>query len=359
MSRLACVGKSSKDAAAVKAVAPKPEDTPASKSLQLKTQISKTPHTSRSEERQHPLISDERGNVRGNTRVAVDPGPRKDTLGIRRNSHPDETAVNHRASRTPNTPQSSRSEEKQHPLISDERGNTRVAVDPCPMKDTLGTRRNSRPDETAVNHRASRSEAGPLLNPPSPADKTPHGQDKPPKHFPPVHAEDNCVSEYMEQRNEPALQKTQYQELPKCPNDQSTGEEENEDEEKCGEDEDTAEFPAPLELLAEFLKAVMEKNYILAKKLCQMILIYEPENAEAKHFLPLIEERLLIEEAQEDTCSDDNTSDDNGNEGSTDDDDDGDDESSDSDTDSSDCSTSSSDVEEKNISQHQTASLSP
>ncbi|XP_062852592.1 glutamate-rich protein 2 isoform X2 [Trichomycterus rosablanca] len=328
MSRLACVGKSSKDAAAVKAVAPKPEDTPASKSLQLKTQISKTPHTSRSEERQHPLISDERGNVRGNTR-------------------------------TPNTPQSSRSEEKQHPLISDERGNTRVAVDPCPMKDTLGTRRNSRPDETAVNHRASRSEAGPLLNPPSPADKTPHGQDKPPKHFPPVHAEDNCVSEYMEQRNEPALQKTQYQELPKCPNDQSTGEEENEDEEKCGEDEDTAEFPAPLELLAEFLKAVMEKNYILAKKLCQMILIYEPENAEAKHFLPLIEERLLIEEAQEDTCSDDNTSDDNGNEGSTDDDDDGDDESSDSDTDSSDCSTSSSDVEEKNISQHQTASLSP
>uniref|UniRef100_A0A8D0BXT2 Glutamate-rich protein 2 n=1 Tax=Salvator merianae TaxID=96440 RepID=A0A8D0BXT2_SALMN len=52
---------------------------------------------------------------------------------------------------------------------------------------------------------------------------------------------------------------------------------------------------APLQLMGEFLKAIMEKKYSLAKKLCQMILIYEPENPEAKQFLPLIEQKLLLE----------------------------------------------------------------
>ncbi|XP_036277780.1 glutamate-rich protein 2 isoform X1 [Pipistrellus kuhlii] len=55
---------------------------------------------------------------------------------------------------------------------------------------------------------------------------------------------------------------------------------------------------APLELMAEFLRAEMSQDYHLAKKLCQMILIYEPENPEAKEFLTLIEEMLLMEEAQ-------------------------------------------------------------
>ncbi|XP_038607531.1 glutamate-rich protein 2 isoform X2 [Tachyglossus aculeatus] len=55
---------------------------------------------------------------------------------------------------------------------------------------------------------------------------------------------------------------------------------------------------APLELMAEFLRAVMDQDYNLAKKLCQMILIYEPENPEAKQFFPLIEEKLLMDSAQ-------------------------------------------------------------
>ncbi|XP_063115321.1 glutamate-rich protein 2 isoform X1 [Cavia porcellus] len=55
---------------------------------------------------------------------------------------------------------------------------------------------------------------------------------------------------------------------------------------------------APLELMAEFLRAEMGRDYHLAKKLCQMILIYEPENPEAKEFSSLIEELLLKEEAQ-------------------------------------------------------------
>ncbi|XP_027445643.1 glutamate-rich protein 2 isoform X3 [Zalophus californianus] len=55
---------------------------------------------------------------------------------------------------------------------------------------------------------------------------------------------------------------------------------------------------APLELMAEFLRAEMGQDYHLAKKLCQMILIYEPENPEAKEFFSLIEEMLLMEKSQ-------------------------------------------------------------
>ncbi|XP_029790262.1 glutamate-rich protein 2 isoform X4 [Suricata suricatta] len=55
---------------------------------------------------------------------------------------------------------------------------------------------------------------------------------------------------------------------------------------------------APLELMAEFLRAEMGQDYHLAKKLCQMILIYEPENPEAKEFFSLIEEMLRMEKSQ-------------------------------------------------------------
>ncbi|XP_059784062.1 glutamate-rich protein 2 isoform X3 [Balaenoptera ricei] len=48
----------------------------------------------------------------------------------------------------------------------------------------------------------------------------------------------------------------------------------------------------------QFLRAEMGQDYRLAKKLCQMILIYEPENPEAKEFFSLIEEMLLMEKAQ-------------------------------------------------------------
>ncbi|KAI1884835.1 hypothetical protein AGOR_G00213930 [Albula goreensis] len=62
--------------------------------------------------------------------------------------------------------------------------------------------------------------------------------------------------------------------------------------------EEEEERQAPIELFAEFLKSVMDKDYILAKKLCQMILIFEPENPEAKQFVPLIEEKLLGQEEE-------------------------------------------------------------
>ncbi|XP_046883929.1 glutamate-rich protein 2 isoform X2 [Hypomesus transpacificus] len=69
---------------------------------------------------------------------------------------------------------------------------------------------------------------------------------------------------------------------------------ESEEEEDCTEEEEQGEgYQAPLELMAEFLKSVMEKDYLLAKKLCQMILIYEPENPEATQFLLLIQDKLL------------------------------------------------------------------
>ncbi|XP_007951328.1 glutamate-rich protein 2 [Orycteropus afer afer] len=76
------------------------------------------------------------------------------------------------------------------------------------------------------------------------------------------------------------------------------------DDEDDGNDEDdensnpNKDIRAPLELMTEFLRAEMDRDYHLAKKLCQMILIYEPENPEAKEFFPLIEEMLLMEKAE-------------------------------------------------------------
>ncbi|XP_070587835.1 glutamate-rich protein 2 isoform X2 [Erythrolamprus reginae] len=69
---------------------------------------------------------------------------------------------------------------------------------------------------------------------------------------------------------------------------------------------------APLQLMGEFLKAIMERKYHIAKKLCQMILIYEPSNPEANQFLPLIEKKLLLESQypdKEDEETDDESSD--------------------------------------------------
>ncbi|XP_051786642.1 glutamate-rich protein 2 isoform X2 [Erpetoichthys calabaricus] len=79
----------------------------------------------------------------------------------------------------------------------------------------------------------------------------------------------------------------------------------SEDEEGDSEDEDRK---APIELLGEFLHAVMNENYTLANKLCQMILIYEADNPEAKQFIPLIEAKLLIEQEQDEHESTDESS---------------------------------------------------
>ncbi|EDV41562.1 uncharacterized protein Dana_GF17446, isoform C [Drosophila ananassae] len=49
---------------------------------------------------------------------------------------------------------------------------------------------------------------------------------------------------------------------------------------------------APTEFLAEFLSAVMLKDYKKALKYCKLILQYEPNNATAKEFYPLILDKL-------------------------------------------------------------------
>ncbi|XP_073401945.1 glutamate-rich protein 2 isoform X2 [Dendrobates tinctorius] len=105
-------------------------------------------------------------------------------------------------------------------------------------------------------------------------------------------------------------------------------------EESSEEDEsDDDAGRAPIELLAEFIGAVMSEDYQVAQKLCQMILLYEPDNPEATQFSHLIEEMLKIEQ---ELSSDDEDSEDSDEEtdeetdeedpSDTDDDDDNEDE---------------------------------
>ncbi|XP_006878916.1 PREDICTED: glutamate-rich protein 2 [Elephantulus edwardii] len=96
----------------------------------------------------------------------------------------------------------------------------------------------------------------------------------------------------------------------KLPNSTDDGEHEpDDDDENRNPNKSTR---APLELMTEFFRAEMDRDYNLAKKLCQMILAYEPENPEAKEFFSLIEEMLLIEKTQcpeeDGDDSDDNSS---------------------------------------------------
>ncbi|XP_071957529.1 uncharacterized protein [Antedon mediterranea] len=117
---------------------------------------------------------------------------------------------------------------------------------------------------------------------------------------------------------------------------------EDADSDDSGDEVDEEEKKAPIELLGEFLETVMEKDYENAQKLCQMILIYEPENKEAIEFKPLIDEELRkererqlwgssSEEESSDEDSDDDDDDETEDESDTDsdeeDDDDEDDES--------------------------------
>ncbi|XP_012778988.3 glutamate-rich protein 2 isoform X2 [Maylandia zebra] len=59
------------------------------------------------------------------------------------------------------------------------------------------------------------------------------------------------------------------------------------------------DLKAPVELLMKFLRALKDKYFQLAVKLCHMILIYEPDNPEASEFLPLIQKKLLEEQHAE------------------------------------------------------------
>ncbi|XP_073726786.1 glutamate-rich protein 2 isoform X2 [Misgurnus anguillicaudatus] len=156
---------------------------------------------------------------------------------------------------------------------------------------------------------------------------TTHGH-KLPKQVPPVMTEQQTTSEVkLDSGHELQI----HPHVVLCDPDPRV--EEREEEES--EEHETAEGHVPLELFAEFLQAVMTKNYQLSKKLCQMILIYEPQNSEAKNFLPLIEEKLLIEteECLENNDDESDTSDDDDDEeedDSSDDEDVDDNESSDS-----------------------------
>nr|XP_046265618.1 glutamate-rich protein 2 isoform X4 [Scatophagus argus] len=78
--------------------------------------------------------------------------------------------------------------------------------------------------------------------------------------------------------------------------------EEEQIEEEDAEDED---LKAPVELIIKFLRAVMDRDFQLASKLCQMILIYEPDNPEASEFLPLIHKKLLEEQEEEQSPEED------------------------------------------------------
>ncbi|XP_067843587.1 glutamate-rich protein 2 isoform X2 [Heptranchias perlo] len=81
--------------------------------------------------------------------------------------------------------------------------------------------------------------------------------------------------------------------------DANDGEEGDDDDDDDVDDEGSKreERRAPIELMGEFLKAIMDRDYKLSIKLCQMILIYEPENSEAKQFKTLLEVKLQFDEA--------------------------------------------------------------
>ncbi|KAL9692492.1 hypothetical protein quinque_000051 [Culex quinquefasciatus] len=54
---------------------------------------------------------------------------------------------------------------------------------------------------------------------------------------------------------------------------------------------------APTELLAEFLSAVMLRDYVSALKYCKLILQYEPNNSTARDFYPHILSKIAAESA--------------------------------------------------------------
>ncbi|XP_055384940.1 glutamate-rich protein 2 [Condylostylus longicornis] len=91
------------------------------------------------------------------------------------------------------------------------------------------------------------------------------------------------------------------QNLNNSPSSKSTTRSSNEDlSQSLSEYTDAEEsMSAPTEFLAEFLSAVMLKDYQRAFEYCKLILQYEPNNATAKEFYPLIQEKLKIESAGE------------------------------------------------------------
>ncbi|XP_016321449.1 glutamate-rich protein 2-like isoform X2 [Sinocyclocheilus anshuiensis] len=190
---------------------------------------------------------------------------------------------------------------------------------------------NSETSDTTLKVHSSKSRGYNASKAPSFRNVTTHGH-KLPKQVPPIMTA-------LEKQGECDVQSESVHELHiQAPQVVLSANDQDPHEAQSEEDgNESTEGHVPLELFAEFLQAMMTKNYQLAKKLCQMILIYEPQNSEAKSFLPLIEEKLLIEadeESDDDDESDEyDTSDDDDVE---DDDESSDDESSDTDEESTD-----------------------
>ncbi|XP_045906805.1 glutamate-rich protein 2 isoform X3 [Micropterus dolomieu] len=132
------------------------------------------------------------------------------------------------------------------------------------------------------------------------------------------------------------------------PTHEVNGEEEQTEEEDV-EDED---IRAPVELIMEFLRAVMDRDFQLASKLCQMILIYEPGNPEASEFLPLIQKKLLEEQEAEQSTEEDDPEDEEDEEDEEDDDDSESDEESSQSSSFSSSSPTDDDEEEKQVNRH-------
>ncbi|XP_062621969.1 glutamate-rich protein 2-like [Saccostrea cucullata] len=97
-----------------------------------------------------------------------------------------------------------------------------------------------------------------------------------------------------------------------------------EDSSSDSDSEEEEERKAPSQLLMEFLECLMKKEYVVAAKLCKMILIYEPTHPTALQFQPVLEEKILLDQEKENESgsdeSGDEESDDSGEESDDDDD---------------------------------------
>ncbi|XP_072173611.1 uncharacterized protein [Diadema setosum] len=155
------------------------------------------------------------------------------------------------------------------------------------------------------------------------------GPSKKPSHAAPPFLEDRTLTEKAREDEEEE--------------EDDTDSDNDEDEE---EEEEEEEGPsAPIELMGEFLDAVMDEEYETADKLCKMILIYEPDNKECLQFKPLIEEMLRREWDHQLWGSDSDEDSDEESEGEDDDEDE--DEETDSDEEDSDSDSSESEEEEE------------
>ncbi|XP_037867561.1 uncharacterized protein LOC101739641 isoform X3 [Bombyx mori] len=67
--------------------------------------------------------------------------------------------------------------------------------------------------------------------------------------------------------------------------------------EDCSDGNET--MSAPSEFLAEFLSAIMRREYAEALKYCKLILQYEPHNATARGFYPLLQNKLDAQQKAE------------------------------------------------------------